>query len=94
MSARRPGRARGAIADAEPVYWLVIRLLDLFVHAAFRLSIVGGDAVPRSGPALVAANHVSHMDPVVLIVALHRLRRRVRFLAVEDVFRHPVAGPL
>lgn len=42
----------------------------------------------------MAANHVSHMDPVVLIVALHHLRRRVRFLAVEEVFRHPVAGPL
>lgn len=94
MSARRPARARDAVTDAEPVYWLVIRLLDLFVRAAFRLSIVGGDAVPRTGPALLAANHLSRMDPVVLIVALHRLRRRVRFLAVEEVFHHPVAGRL
>lgn len=81
-------------AGREPVYWLVIRLLDWYVRARFRLDLRDGTNVPSAGPALLAANHVAEIDSIVLIVACHRLGRRVRFLGVREAFEHPVAGPL
>jgi 1-acyl-sn-glycerol-3-phosphate acyltransferase len=48
----------------------------------FDLRAVGQDSVPRSGPALVAANHRSWLDPVVLAAALPR---RAVFLGAEEL---------
>lgn len=48
--------------------------------------------LPAEGPLLVAANHVSYLDPVVLAVVLHRAGHDARFLTVAEVFRRPVVG--
>jgi 1-acyl-sn-glycerol-3-phosphate acyltransferase len=47
----------------------------------FRLELSGGSLPP--GPVVVAANHYSHLDPVVVGIAV---RRPVRFLAVDELF--------
>ena len=44
---------------------------------------VRGENPFRSGPLVVAANHFSHVDPVVAAVAL---RRPTRFLGVDELF--------
>ena len=76
----------------EPLYWVAVRVLDLLVRVLFRLSIVGGEHLPRQGGAVLAPNHISALDPVVLAVAAHRLGRKVRFFALEILFRRPVLG--
>lgn len=43
--------------------WLGCRLY-------FRLSVRGGEALPKTGPFILAANHCSDIDPVVLAAAL------------------------
>jgi 1-acyl-sn-glycerol-3-phosphate acyltransferase len=44
------------------------------------LRVVGAERVPARGGVLLAANHVSFLDPLVLAVAVyHRGRRKVRF---------------
>ncbi|MGI8575622.1 MAG: lysophospholipid acyltransferase family protein [Egibacteraceae bacterium] len=78
--------------EREPVYWIAVRALDAFVRARFDLTIAGGANIPVRGGAVLAANHVSHLDPVVLIVALHRLGRKVRFMSVSEAFDHPLGG--
>ena len=45
-----------------------------------RMSVEGLDALPRSGPVLLAGNHDGNMDPVAVGVAA-RKRRQVRALA-------------
>ena len=45
--------------------------------------------VPRTGPFIVAVNHVSLADPPVLAAALHR---RVIFMAKQEIFRWPLIG--
>lgn len=48
----------------------------------------GAEHVPREGGVLVAANHISHADPVVLAdYVLYGLRRAPRFLAKAEMFR-------
>lgn len=52
------------------VNWLVM-------HLFFRLRATGGEHIPRHGPFVLVANHVSDLDPPVLSAALswRRLRR-------------------
>lgn len=79
---------------AEPVWWVGIRLLSLFVRVVTPLRIVGLENLPVSGPAVVVANHVSYLDPIVLVVVAHRRGRKMRFLGVREVFERPVVGRL
>jgi len=54
----------------------------------------GGERIPREGPALVVMNHVSHMDPAVDAVFIHRQKRVPRFLAKDSVATAPVFGKI
>ncbi|MGQ0467949.1 MAG: lysophospholipid acyltransferase family protein [Sporichthyaceae bacterium] len=79
----------------ERVYTPVIAGL----HTWFRLSdikvkVVGGEHVPTSGPAVLASNHVSYLDFVFAGMGARPSGRLVRFMAKEEVFKHPVSGPL
>ena len=59
----------------------------------FRFRVEGVENIPASGPAILAANHVSALDGVVLGAAVWRYRRRVcRFLTAAEFFRKPVFG--
>jgi 1-acyl-sn-glycerol-3-phosphate acyltransferase len=53
-----------------------------FFHTYFRLRTSGIEKVPRQGPLLVASNHVSGLDPLIVGVGL---RQRVYFLARETL---------
>lgn len=48
---------------------------------------VSGPPLP-AGPVVVAANHLSHVDPVVVTMAVER---PVRFLALDELFGHHTA---
>lgn len=63
------------------------------IHAIFRLLFTveyyGVENVPSSGPVIVAGNHPSYLDPVLVILPLDR---RVFFMAWDKLFRVPVLG--
>ncbi|GAB3432168.1 lysophospholipid acyltransferase family protein [Actinophytocola sediminis] len=50
----------------------------------------GRDRIRREGGLLLVLNHVSHLDPAVDAVFVHRQGRVPRFLAKESLFRVPV----
>jgi len=58
---------------------------------AHRLRWAGAQNVPRTGPVILAANHQSYFDPVMLSLAAER---RIRFIGARRFFRMPVLGPL
>ncbi|MGQ0844022.1 MAG: lysophospholipid acyltransferase family protein [Sporichthyaceae bacterium] len=79
----------------EHVYMPVIAGL----HTWFRLSdikvtVVGSEHVPVTGPAVLASNHVSYLDFIFAGMGARPSGRLVRFMAKEGVFQHPVSGPL
>jgi len=56
---------------------------------------VEGDtsAIPRTGPVILAANHISNADPVILGAWLTpRLGRRIHWLGKKEMFDWPIVG--
>jgi 1-acyl-sn-glycerol-3-phosphate acyltransferase len=60
------------------------------VWAYFSWRFEGLNLIPRSGPALIACNHASYLDPLANAYAVLRAGRRPRFLAKEELFHGPV----
>jgi 1-acyl-sn-glycerol-3-phosphate acyltransferase len=52
----------------------------------------GLENIPRTGGAVVAANHLSHIDPIYSGLAVHLAGRVPRFLAKDGLWRVPVLG--
>lgn len=57
----------------------------------WRMRVHGGENVPKTGPVIIACNHVSYLDPPVLGTASPR---RLSYMAKEQLFGIPVLGPL
>jgi len=76
----------------EPLAAAVETLLRRPFRAGFDWRITGLEHIPATGPALLAANHVSLFDPPALASVADRRGRRVRFLAMAELFRSPASG--
>jgi 1-acyl-sn-glycerol-3-phosphate acyltransferase len=70
--------------------WLT-RLLEALFRVLFTYECRGEENVPASGPAVVAANHPSYLDPVLLSL---RVARPIRFMAWDKLFKVPLLGGL
>jgi 1-acyl-sn-glycerol-3-phosphate acyltransferase len=60
----------------------------------FRWRFDGLEHIPREGPALVAANHISYFDPLAHGYLIEKAGRRPRFLAKIELFRNRWTGPV
>ncbi|MEP6851671.1 MAG: lysophospholipid acyltransferase family protein [bacterium] len=69
---------------------MLYRALELTVsptlRAVFRPEVTGRAFVPRSGPVIIAANHVSFADEIFTTLAA---RRQVAYLAKAEYFTTP-----
>lgn len=75
---------RIAYAVARWIVGIVVAILG-------GLRVEGRENLPAKGGWILAANHVSYLDPPVLGLAVWR---PVRFMAKEGLFRLPLLGPL
>lgn len=64
-----------------------------FKALGIQVRSVGHENIPASGPAILAANHISYLDFCFVMLAPPRPRREVRFLARSEFFDQPVVGP-
>lgn len=76
---------------------LVYRPLAETIKTAVRLMgwqviVENAEAIPAEGPAVLACNHVSYLDPVMVGLAADRRGRLPRFLAKRELFTVPVFG--
>ncbi len=81
--------------EASGVYWNAARSIwypTKWVAGPHRF--LGVEHVPKEGPALAVANHISYLDPIYTGIYFDKLGRIPRFLAKEAVFRMPVVGRL
>ena len=62
-------------------------LIFLFLKIFCRLKVYGRENIPKTGGFILASNHTSYLDPLVVGAAVNR---RVNFMARHDLFLHPV----
>ena len=65
-------------------------LLWMLAHTLYRLDVVGRERVPARGGALLAPNHTSMADAVLLLSSIDR---PVRFLMFKGSYEHPLVKP-
>lgn len=68
--------------------WLLVPA----VGALCRIRVENPENLPRSGPVIVAANHMTELDPIIVAIAVWRGRRSPHFMAKDSLFRIPVVG--
>jgi len=73
------------------LYAILRPLTAVLLRLVFRLRASGAEHVPRQGPLLLAANHVSVLDPPVVGAAAPR---PLQFMAKAELFQIPLFGPL
>jgi len=80
------------------VAWFIFRLVPeflmrflawLLIHTFYRVDKEGLDNIPEEGPCVLACNHVSYVDAVVITACI---RRPVRFVMDHRIFATPLLG--
>ncbi|NPV78959.1 MAG: 1-acyl-sn-glycerol-3-phosphate acyltransferase [Firmicutes bacterium] len=49
--------------------------------------VIGEENIPRQGPVILASNHVSLLDPIVIGCVV---KRPIDFMAKQELFRNPI----
>ena len=62
-------------------------LVWILIHTIYRVEVKGIENIPENGAAIVAANHVSFVDPLIVGGVI---RRPVRFVMYHKIFQIPV----
>lgn len=76
-----------------PAYRMAVAVLWPFLRTCVAWDIQGADRLTRApGGIIVAVNHLSWFDPLVVAYTLWTADRPPRFLAKEPMFRVPVIG--
>lgn len=73
------------------LYAVLKRLTVGLLRVGFRFRALGAENVPREGPVLLAANHVSLLDPPIVGAGAPR---PLQFMAKAELFRIPLLGAL
>jgi 1-acyl-sn-glycerol-3-phosphate acyltransferase len=69
------------------VYYNTKALARVLLQVLFGLKVEGAEKIPKEGPVILASNHMSFVDPVVMGVACPRV---VSYMSRDDVFKYPI----
>lgn len=71
-------------------YYRIFRgFFRIIFSLVFRWQVIGREHIPKEGPVILCANHISLWDPPLLGSGIERM---VNFMAKEELFRIPVIG--
>ena len=70
------------------LFWCAFRLI---FRVFFRCRVYHPERIPATGPALLASNHASFMDPPFIGCSANR---EISYLARDSLFRFPVFGDI
>jgi len=62
-------------------------LVWMLIHTIYRVKVTGMEHIPEEGPVIVASNHVSFVDPLILG---GMIRRPVNFVMYYKIYKIPV----
>ena len=70
---------------------VLLAALQALFKLLFTYECEGEEKLPARGPAILSANHPSYLDPILLSLPL---KRPIRFMAWDRLFRVPLLGSL
>ncbi|MGH2727789.1 MAG: lysophospholipid acyltransferase family protein [Actinomycetota bacterium] len=71
------------------MYAVARALLLPFLKLFFRWRLLGAQNIPKSGPVIVACNHISYFDPLCHAYMIDRAGRKCRFFAKSELWQNP-----
>ncbi|MGM7677925.1 lysophospholipid acyltransferase family protein [Microbacterium sp. A94] len=84
--------SRSSEKSRPSLFWPLAGLVVPIVGFLAKIEIRGKEKLPQKGAFVLAPNHYSEFDPLIVAVAVWRLGRAPRFMAKESLFRIPVVG--
>jgi 1-acyl-sn-glycerol-3-phosphate acyltransferase len=85
--ARGAGGGAPAARSRDGAYRAAAAVVKPLMRTWFRIRVEGSGHIPAGGPVILASNHRSNMDPVLLAAAV---RRPVAFMAKAELFVWPL----
>ncbi|MGN7976587.1 lysophospholipid acyltransferase family protein [Microbacterium sp. 22195] len=74
------------------LFWVLAVLVIPPMSLLAKIRVTGAEKLPRQGAFVLAPNHYSELDPLIVAMSVYRLGRLPRFMAKESLFRMPVVG--
>ncbi len=66
-------------------------IFAIFYRIFYCRRVYGRENIPKQGPLIICANHISWQDPLVIGSTLPT-RLKIKFMAKEELFRNPIAA--
>lgn len=63
--------------------------MRIYFGLFYRVSLTGASNIPRKGAAVLCANHLGQMD---MFFIGYKLKRMIRYMAKEELFKNPIIG--
>lgn len=76
------------------LYWLVLVVVWVLAHCIWRFEVIGRENLEkvRDGrPFVIAPNHISMLDPVLIAIIVMDWRRLI-VIAKQELFKNPLFG--
>ena len=86
---RRANNNAGLLPFPAPTYAQARCFFGSLVRALYRLEVVGADRLPATGPMVIAPNHDSVLDGIVMGAAISR---ELRFLGKAELWQSRLLG--
>lgn len=92
MGLRKPSYTQTNRESAPRAYRLLATIGRFLVPLVARRRWLGEEHIPATGPAIVVANHISNIDPILIGEFLIWNGRWPRFLGKASLWKVPVLG--
>ncbi len=73
----------------KDLYYFFRMIIKIFYKMYFRFEVYGHNNIPDEGGVLIAANHLSYLDPPLVGISI---KRKASFIAHSGLFNIPLIG--
>jgi 1-acyl-sn-glycerol-3-phosphate acyltransferase len=67
------------------LYYIAKAICWLLMKVFWQMKVIGMDNIPKKGGLIIASNHVSYLDPIVIGTSI---KRKISFIAKKEVFNN------
>jgi len=69
------------------IYWILYYIIKISGQIFSPRTILGKEHIPKAGSFILASNHKSNLDPLLIGLCFHR---RISYMAKDSLFQNPI----